>query len=179
MNNIFNDLDDDCVRETFRHLHSLVDFVSVANVCKRFNALAMGIFSFKIQQKTITLGDLMVVNRDDVTLLRLEHFFPCTVHRYTPCRLIWMIYIWKMDQRIQQIWFYKWSTIIAKIFSLLVSILEMPKTKLIWWPRFIQFVRCCCWFYFGLWSLGDINNFVWMGFPIIFALNYISQSPYI
>ncbi|XP_031635183.1 uncharacterized protein LOC116348344 [Contarinia nasturtii] len=70
--NILNDLNDDCLRQIFRNIHSLVDFCTVANVCKRFNAIGVEIFSLKINQKTFALSELNV-NGDD-TLLRLELF---------------------------------------------------------------------------------------------------------
>lgn len=73
-------MDDDCLREIFRSI-SLVNFCSVANVCKRFNAIAMEIFPLKIKQKTFNLDELIV--NDDVTLLRLECFltmFGTSIH---------------------------------------------------------------------------------------------------
>lgn len=80
-NNILDDLDADCLREIFQNIHNLVDFCTVANVCKRFNAIAMEMFPFKIKQKTFALGELIV--NGDVTLFRLEHFltmFGASVH---------------------------------------------------------------------------------------------------
>lgn len=79
--NIFNTINDDCLREIFRKIQHFVDFYSIVNVCKRFNNIGMEIFSLKIKRKIFSMHALSV--NDDVTLLQLENFltvFGTSVH---------------------------------------------------------------------------------------------------
>lgn len=71
-NDILSTLNDDCLREIFRKLHRFADFSAVANVCKRFNKIALEIFPLKIKQKQFGFDELAV--NGDVTLSRLESF---------------------------------------------------------------------------------------------------------
>lgn len=79
--NILEYLNDDCLRSVFRNIHRLVNFCAVANVCKRFNAIALEIFSLKIKQNTFDLNQFIV--NGDVRLQQLEKFlamFGASIH---------------------------------------------------------------------------------------------------
>lgn len=55
--NIYNALNDDCLREVFKKLH-LLDLSSVADVCVRFNGIAKEIFRSKSKDEMFNLKNL-------------------------------------------------------------------------------------------------------------------------
>lgn len=70
--NILNALPDFCLAEIFRKLNEVSDFISVANVCVRFNTIAKEIFSSKIRCRKFQLHEVAL--HGEFTMSRLESY---------------------------------------------------------------------------------------------------------
>lgn len=65
--NMYNALNDDCLRVVFAKLHVL-DLVSVADICVRFNEIAKEIFRLRYKRKVFDFHDLKRSKDDEFTL---------------------------------------------------------------------------------------------------------------